>query len=200
MQHRSRRRRRPGRRNEPAPAPAAAAAVPSLEETLASFSAVSPVEGRLLTDKIAAIKASEEKSVQAMKDLQKQLEEARRRSVDNEVLRQQLLQFQNAMGSGVMQRYGMENIDQVMGELTSRNGDVVGNTASRLIAACNARFMSMQPAPATPATPAAAAAAAEPAAAWGARVTEPCRRRWRRGYGHGHGDVGPAPPALAATY
>lgn len=148
--------------------------MPSLEETLASFSAVSPVEGRLLTDKIAAIKASEEKSVQAMKDLQKQLEEARRRSVDNEVLRQQLLQFQNAMGSGVMQRYGMENIDQVMGELTSRNGDVVGNTASRLIAACNARFMSMQPAPATPATPAAAAAAAEPAAASKRkRVTEP---------------------------
>jgi len=145
----------------PAPAAAAGNAVPSLEETLASFAAVSPVEGRMLTDKIAAIKANEEKSVKAMKDLEKKLEEARRRSVDNEVLRQQLLQFQNAMGSGVMQRYGMDNLEQVMGELTSRNGDVVGNTASRLIAACNARFMSIQPASA----PAAAAAAAAGGAA-----------------------------------
>jgi len=132
-----------------------AAATPSLEDTLASFAAVSPVEGRLLTDKIAAIKANEEKSVAELEKLRKELEEARRRSVDNEVLKQQLTQFQNAMGPPTMQRYGMNDIEQVMKELTSRNGDVVGNAASRLIAACNSKFMSMAPAaaPAAAATP-----------------------------------------------
>lgn len=127
---------------EPA-APAAVAATPSLADTLASFSAVSPVEGRLLSDQIAAIKANEEKSVAELATLKKQLEEARRRSVDNEVLKQQLKQFQNGIGVDTMSRFGMGNIDDVVGELTSRNGDVVSNTATRMIAACNARFMSM---------------------------------------------------------
>ena len=139
------------------PAAEPAPSTPNLADTLASFSAVSPVEGRLLSDQIAAIKANEEKSVAEVERLKKELEEARRRSVDNEVLKQQLKQFQNAMGADTMSRYGMGNLDQVMSELTSRNGDVVGNTASRLIAACNSRFMSMAALPATPAEPESAA-------------------------------------------
>lgn len=125
-------------------APAETQKTPTLAETLASFSAVSPVEGRLLEDQIAAIKANEEKMKAERDTIARELEEARRRTVDNEVLKQQLRQFENAMGADTMQRYGMADIDRVMSELTSKNGEVVGNTASRLIAACNSRFMNMQ--------------------------------------------------------
>ena len=75
-----------------------------------------------------------------------------RRKYDSANIKQQLKQFQNGIGVDTMSRFGMSNLDDVVGELTSRNGDVVSNAATRMIAACNARFMSIAAAP--PAAPA----------------------------------------------
>ncbi|MBN19769.1 MAG: hypothetical protein CL678_00675 [Bdellovibrionaceae bacterium] len=154
-------------------APAAAPAAPSaeaaappemseLEACLAAYSAANPVDGRKLAKHIANLQRQYESTKRKASELE---DHAR---VDKDVVRMQLQQLLKHLSPEVTKQYCIDdgNLDSQI--LSPKNG-IAHNAVHRVIAACNATFMSAAPA-ASAAAPVAAAASAAAASASAAEV------------------------------
>ena len=120
-------------------------------------------------ERIEEIKQREEAATKKLASLED-------RQVDEEILRDQLSQLQAYLQNSTVARFHVDT-DTVASQLRSDKPAIVANAAQRVIAACNAQFMSTASDEAAPkrkrvtAPPAGEPAAAAPAAAPTAAMT-----------------------------
>ena len=127
-----------------------------LEAALAAYSAANPVDGRKLAAHIAGL----QRQFESTKRKATELEEHAR--VDKDVLRNQLQQLIKHLSPEVTKQYCIDDakIDEQI--LSDKNG-IAHNAVHRVIAACNATFMSAPTSQAAPVAAASAPVAEEPA-------------------------------------
>lgn len=117
-----------------APAPATPE-LPPLEAALQAYAATNPEDAALLMKRIGEIKEREESATKRLASLE-------HRSVDEEVLRDQLTQLQAYLQAPISTRFHV-GAETVASQLASDKPAIVANAAQRVVAACNAQFMSM---------------------------------------------------------